>query len=424
MVRNNSNISDKYRLGALVLAAGYSSRMGAFKPLLRIGDTTAMERILALLKASDIQRPLVVTGHNKEALELLLRRNKADYIFNENYAEGMFTSIQKGLLRMVSDPSVEYSGFLLMLSDCPLIPPEVIRLLAQKHRENPESFIVPCYKGKKGHPLLIPARYVQEILFYGGDGGLKAITSKYEENMIKLEVEQEAVLLDMDTPAGYEELLRYDERSKSRVGRKEHSWKELLDGRRVFLVRHGQIRQHREKIFLGQADIPLSDKGRSQAQAAGEILRGHALIKPVIHASDLDRVVETANIIIDTLGGEEPVPCMYHENLREMSLGEWDGRYIREIKDTYPEEYRKRGEAILTYKFGHYSENFYDLQYRVMKCFRNIVEQERALDLHQDIIMVSHTGVMKVLLSNLYDRPLCEEMKRIIPNGEVLVVSL
>lgn len=424
MVKNNLYTQGKYQLGALILAAGYSSRMGTFKPLLRIGDTTAMERILALLKASNIQKPLVVTGHNKEALEPLLRHNKVDHIFNENYAEGMFSSIQKGLWRMVSDPSVEYSGFLLMLSDCPLIPPEVIRLLAQKHKENPEAFIVPCYKGKKGHPLLIPARYAREILSYEGDGGLKAITSKYEESMIKLEVEQEAVLLDMDTPAGYEELLRYDERSRSHAGHKELSWKELLDGRRVFLVRHGQIRQHREKIFLGQADVPLSEKGKSQAQAAAEILRDYALIKPVIHASDLDRVVETANIIVDTLGGAEPVPCMYHENLREMSLGEWDGRYIREIKDTYPEEYRKRGEAILTYKFGLYSENFYDLQYRVVKCFRNIVEQERALGLHQDIILVSHTGVMKVLLSNLYDRALSEEMKRIIPNGEVLVVSL
>ena len=110
--------------------------------------------------------------------------------------------------------------------------------------------------------------------------------------------------------------------------------------------------------------------------------------------------------------------------LREMSLGEWDGKFISEIRERYPKEFEKRGQNLLTYKFGHESENFYDLQYRAKKGLRSILKQEQdADDGARDILIVSHWGVINVLLSSLHHTELGEEVKKPIPNGGVIVMD-
>ena len=85
----------------------------------------------------------------------------------------------------------------------------------------------------------------------------------------------------------------------------------------------------------------MSEKGRLQAIEAGERLRKYDLRTDRIYSSDLIRATETAELIANLLNFN----VIYNSNLREMSLGEWDGRPISEIKSLYPEEYRKRGES-------------------------------------------------------------------------------
>ena len=229
-------------------------------------------------------------------------------------------------------------------------------------------------------------------------------------------------MLDMDTREGYEEVLAYHRKDEEPV-------KDRLKGKRLFLVRHGEIHQHREKIFLGQTDIPLSDKGRTQAAKAAEDLKNHGISVKRIYTSDLSRAAETAEIIGKQLaGGAQEIHVVPVPALREMSLGSWDGQYIREIRERYPEEYRKRGEDLLSYKFGNDSENFYDLQYRVMKGFFDILKQEAAAADSgktaadsRDILIVAHQGVISVVLSSLRHTDLKEEMNNGIPNGGIAI---
>jgi CTP:molybdopterin cytidylyltransferase MocA len=75
-------------------------------------------------------------------------------------------------------------------------------------------FAVPVFKGKNGHPLLIPHEYFREILSYKGDGGLKAIRSKYDTDMIRFETEDAGCVLDMDTPDDYKMIIEYDKTGK------------------------------------------------------------------------------------------------------------------------------------------------------------------------------------------------------------------
>ena len=207
------------KIVGLILAAGYSSRMGAFKPLLQIGDMTAIEQVSSALKNAGITRIIGVTGFQRERLGSVFASEGILEAYNPDFDRGMFTSIKAGIAKAmegaednapdVSGPAVE--GFFLMLVDSPLIPPEVLKLILREHEKDPSAFIVPCFRGKKGHPLFIPAQYGPEILAYDGEGGLKAITNRYEDRLIRLEVGTESVVLDMDTQEGYREILEYYE---------------------------------------------------------------------------------------------------------------------------------------------------------------------------------------------------------------------
>ncbi len=412
------------RFVGLILAAGYSSRMGAFKPLLPIGDMTAIERIAVTFKKAGILNLVGVTGFLRERLSSILAKEEITEAFNQNFERGMFSSIKVGITKALSERTRSAGspetpeGYFLMLVDCPLVPPEVIHLILMQHKEQPDAFIVPCFRGKKGHPLFIPAQYAEEILAYEGDGGMKAITNRYEDRLVRLEVGTEAVVLDMDTPEGYEEVLEY----YAKQGNDDHRIEEELKGKRLFLIRHGEICQHKEKIFLGQMDVPLSDRGREQAAKAAVELKQYGISTNRIYASDLSRAWESAEIIRDRLN---PQAVLIKEpKLREMSLGDWDGRFISEIRTEYPMEYQKRGEKIPLYKLGNNSENFYDLQYRAMKGLQHILEEERKADNPcDDVVIVAHAGVINVIRSELNHTELDEEIRNYIPNGGIVVIE-
>ena len=434
--KRDKNMNENKQVFGLILAAGYSSRMGSFKPVLPIGDMTAIERVIGTLKTAGVDHVIGVTGFQRERLSSIFAKEGIVEAYNQDFEQGMFTSIQTGIRKALSETQTKPDGFFLMLVDCPVVDPKVLRLILQKQKDAPNAFIVPCYQGKKGHPLFIPIEYAEEILAYDGEGGLKGITTRHEDRLIRLEVGTESVVLDMDTLEGYEEILEYyrnqsekkelkDRESATIIGQTEEpDFSVELQGKRVFFVRHGEIQQHREKIFLGQTDIPLSERGKEQAKEAAVGLEKYHISANRIYTSDLSRTTETAEIIGHSLKSFRNMSLIKEPKLREMSLGQWDGRYIREIMEQYPEEYEKRGENLLTYKYGNDSENFYDLRYRVLKGFRNILDQEeKAGDNAKDILIVTHWGVINVLLSNLHHTELTEEVKKPVPNGGIIIMD-
>ncbi len=364
------------RIGAVILAAGYSSRMGAFKPGLHIGDETVISRLVGSFRSAGISDIVVVSGHNRQELLSLINGLEVTESYNEKYPEGMFTSIQAGVQK--TDKALR--GFFLIPVDCPLLEAETIDLLVSNIRDD-SSFVVPCYRGKKGHPLYIPMKYRDEILNYDGNGGLKAITDKYDDQMIRIETGRESTVMDMDTPAAYEELKAFYQR-----GMKSESLEELAKGRTFYLVRHGQPQQHKDKIFLGQTDVPLSEIGRKQAEEAKAKLPGNI---HRIYSSDLKRARETAQIICSEVTEVK--------GFREMNLGSWDGRYIEDIRGEFPELYEKRGKNLFSFKTGNKAENFYDLQYRVVKALTDILKKDDS----REIFIVAHSGVIRCIENNL-----------------------
>jgi broad specificity phosphatase PhoE len=193
---------------------------------------------------------------------------------------------------------------------------------------------------------------------------------------------------------------------------------------RLFLIRHGEPRQHSGRIFLGQTDIPLSERGREQAVAAGDEL---ALLKcrpDRVYSSDLLRARETAEIISERFGG---APVTDTAAFRELNMGVWDGELIEDVRRRFPDEYAKRGDDILNYRVPG-GENFYDLRGRVTGEFHRILREEFLPALSAggspDFVVVSHLGVIHTLIAELTREDINVVMRRRWPTGAVVQLAM
>lgn len=392
--------------GAVILAAGLSSRMGDFKPLMKLEGETIVERLIRVSKKAGIQEIVVVTGHNREMMLPVIEEAGAVEVFNRDFEKGMFTSMQAGTTSLPKD----LDGFFMMPVDCPLVTEDILRQLMNSF--DPDRFSVAVYRGKKGHPLLIPDKFRQEIIDHDGRNGLKGITDRDFGLMQRIETGFEGIVMDMDTPEAYEEIKNYLD-----GGCISDDLQQLIKDRRFILIRHGEIQQHKEKIFLGQTDVPLSKRGVIQASQAGFKLDKMEIFTFNIYASDLIRAAKTAAYI------KALIPLFRNLKIepgfREMNLGPWDGRFISEIRETMPDEYEKRGSNIMTYKMGHGSENFYDLQYRVCKTLTRILKEDNSYD----IVIVAHSGVLRVIENNLKGGDVSDPWDK-MDNGEVRVLEI
>ncbi len=200
----------KTRVTAIVLAAGYSSRMGKFKPLLPLGETTVLERVITLFRDARISDIRVVVGYRREELLPLLGKMRVSYVVNHNFHAGMFSSVVAGVESLEESVDV----FFILPVDIPLIRPWTVRLLFRAYEEGEGKIIHPCFGGKRGHPPLISVCLADQITAWSGGGGLKGALTKLEADAIQIEVPDENILLDVNTLDDYHQLQakwrRYD----------------------------------------------------------------------------------------------------------------------------------------------------------------------------------------------------------------------
>jgi molybdenum cofactor cytidylyltransferase len=189
-------------ISAILLAAGESRRMGRPKQLLTWRGRTLLQHSLESLIDSDADEIVLVLGHEADLIRKSLPALPIKIVINPDYIQGMASSLRRGLLAM--DPGSE--AFLVLLADQPGIGPEIINTLIRGFRKaDPKhSIVLPVYRGSRGHPVLIGVRYLQEALQLQGDVGARRILSNHPEDILEIEVDQDAVLKDIDTPEEYQ----------------------------------------------------------------------------------------------------------------------------------------------------------------------------------------------------------------------------
>lgn len=202
-------------IAAVILAAGYSSRMRAFKPLLPFGETTVLERSIDLFRAADIADIRVVVGHRADELLPLLKSRQIRPLLNERYQEGMFSSV----VAAAASLEPESEAFFLLPVDFPLVRRETVEMLLRAWRNAAGGILYPAFNGRRGHPPLLATSYRDVILSWQGDGGLSALLQQYQGDAATIETGDEGILLDMDTPEDYERLQsRCSMRAQSALG--------------------------------------------------------------------------------------------------------------------------------------------------------------------------------------------------------------
>jgi len=198
-------MSNSRKIAGLIVAAGYSSRMGVFKPLLPLGDKTIIETAVASLRQGGIQDIRVVTGYQAERLNTLLSRLDVQIINNPNYATGMFSSVFAGVESM--EPDIE--GFLMLPGDNPLIRRRSVKDLLQMYRKTDAAVVYPVFSGMRGHPPLISAKCFSDIRHSNGHGGLRGILDRFDDDAIDVVVADQGSLIDIDTIDDYNKLTKY-----------------------------------------------------------------------------------------------------------------------------------------------------------------------------------------------------------------------
>lgn len=166
-----------------------------------------------------------------------------------------------------------------------------------------------------------------------------------------------------------------------------------MEKRLIYLIRHGAISINGNKRFIGQIDLTLSEEGVNQAKRLKQELSCVRFSN--IFCSDLQRSVQTAEIIAEKHNIQ---PVAYPE-LREINLGEWEGRTFEEICRKYPEEFKQRGKDIANYRPPG-GESFADCGSRVISKLNDILQSTSG-----NIVIAGHAGMNRVILCHMLGMP-------------------
>ncbi len=192
---------------AIILAAGMSSRMGAGKPLLPLGATSVIERVIATVRQAGVSDLVVVTGHRVNELVPVVERLGVRHVHNPDYKTGMFSSVRTGVGALKGD----VDAFFILPVDCALVRPEALRRLMQGRTGAPGAILHPTCCDVRGHPPLIPGLYRDELARAHAADNLGSFLGRHRDSELEVDVQDLSILMDMDTPEDYERLRRFAE---------------------------------------------------------------------------------------------------------------------------------------------------------------------------------------------------------------------
>ena len=191
-------------IGALLLAAGQSRRMGGPNKLLAELDGVPMVAHVARRLLASRARPIIaVLGNQAEAVDAALGKLPVERVHNPEFAGGLSTSLKRGITALPPD----LDGVIVCLGDMPLISGRHLdRLIAAFNPLEGRAIVVPTRRGKRGNPVLWSSRFFPEMAALAGDVGAKHLIGEHAELVAEVEMDDDAVLVDIDTPEALDAL--------------------------------------------------------------------------------------------------------------------------------------------------------------------------------------------------------------------------
>jgi molybdenum cofactor cytidylyltransferase len=185
------------KIAAIVLAAGASSRMTSNKLLAEIDGAPMVLRVAKAAAASASDKVVVVTGRDSDKVREALAGTEVTFVDNRDYRSGLSSSLKCGLGALEDD----CDGAVILLGDMPDVTAQLVdKLIAAFDPVEGRAICVATRRGKRGNPALFARRFFPEMLTIEGDIGARGLLGSYPELVCEVEADDDAPLIDIDTP--------------------------------------------------------------------------------------------------------------------------------------------------------------------------------------------------------------------------------
>jgi len=192
------------RCAVLILAAGQSSRLGSPKQLLEFEGSPLISRVAKTAVEAGIGEMFVVVGANAEQVLAELEMPGLRVVKNEEWKEGMASSIRAGLAA-VEKADLEADGVMILVCDQPYLEAGTLREILQKQQSSGSAMAASVYQGKVGTPAVFHRSIFPKLMELKGDTGARKIFSAYADQVTLVQFEKG--IIDIDTKEDYEKLI-------------------------------------------------------------------------------------------------------------------------------------------------------------------------------------------------------------------------
>lgn len=176
----------------IILASGFSRRMGQDKLLIKLKDEILIETIIKAAINSDLDKVIIV--YRKDEVGDIGKKYNISCVLNENANLGQSESIKLGV-----ESIKEKSDFMFIMGDQPFIDSNLINILIKEYKKTNKNILVPYYNNHKGTPTIIGYSYKEELLSLTGDKGGRDLINKYGEDVRDVYFENRRPGIDIDT---------------------------------------------------------------------------------------------------------------------------------------------------------------------------------------------------------------------------------
>jgi molybdenum cofactor cytidylyltransferase len=190
-------------LAAVILTGGESRRMGSPKALLPYHGHTFLEHLLEVTEHPRIGVRRVVTGASHAEIVRQVPLPSDVVVMNRSWQRGQLSSIRAAIESL---RAFETEGMMVTLVDHPLITKAVVDALIKAFDRSPRSIVLPTWQGRRGHPVIFPARLYSELYHASDDVGARAVVWAHKNEILEVPCDEEGVVLDIDDRATFNKL--------------------------------------------------------------------------------------------------------------------------------------------------------------------------------------------------------------------------
>ena len=187
----------------VILAAGQGRRMGKPKQLLTLGKEAMVFHVARTACHANFDEVIVITGAYEAAVKQAVQNLPLQVIYNEEWEQGQATSVKKAV-QAITD---KQQAVVFLLADQPLVSSALINKLIKVYHETTASIVMPRVLNQPGNPVLFDLGVWREsLLQLSGDEGARQIIRNNQEVVQYIELVDEQIFLDVDTPEEYEKM--------------------------------------------------------------------------------------------------------------------------------------------------------------------------------------------------------------------------